>query len=160
MKIKFTIIVLLLVLSSYVWTTKTEHSSSPYFHVGMTQEYESDNALNYAEAARQRRELSFGRPVSEFGRIVFLPLPFYFIPFIKKFIIIALIVIAIMMAPHVTKGPHANRYSAQQIHSSKQVLRRSFGPEFFEIGNNLVNHEKINALAARVEKSVDLITKL
>ena len=37
---------------------------------------------------------------------------------------------------------------------------RSFDPEFFKIGDNFINHEKLDALTALVEKSIYVITKL
>ena len=135
MNIKFPVIIFL-VQSSYIWTTKTEDSSSAHYHVGMPRDYESDNkswlSVLVPECSRTNCNLS--------AIFLYLILPAIFLYFILP----ALIVIAVVLA----------------LVNGTGTFERSFAPEFFKIGVNFINHEQLDVLTAVVEKSIDVITKL
>ena len=91
-------IILFIVQISYVWTSKTEDTSSNHFDIVTTDATESDSIINYqARAARYHT----GKPLLD--ALLFLPVTFAIFVTIKT--IIVMVIIVAMIAPLVLCGP-------------------------------------------------------
>jgi hypothetical protein len=141
-------IILFIVQFSYVWTSKTEDTSSNHFEVVTTGATESDSILNYqASAARYHT----GKPLLD--ALLFLPVTFAIFVAIKTIIVMVIIVAMISLV-----------FLCPQMMSTdpscENILGRSFTQQLFEIRHTLIQQEKLDSLAEEVDKSIEVISKL
>ena len=121
---------------SHVWTMIGEDTPLIDFDVGMSPENKLDRSLNYPDEARDSPVLA----------IVLMPV----IAIILTTIIVVVLINTLI--PHVVSSVCGS--------SSKGFLPgRCFAPQLHEIGESLINQDKLDFLTELVDKSIQEVTK-
>ena len=131
---------------SHVWTTKEEATLLIHFDVGKSVENASDNILNYPDEARDISHAVLFLLGGSLLAIVFMPA-------------VAIILTTIVGVGLINKLIPSVLSTVCGSSSKGFFPGRCFAPQLYEIGESLINQDKLDVLTELVDNSIQEVTK-